>query len=158
MDKKIVVISFGKRSVFSRVISSIFYAAAIYVLVLFFFKQPFIISEKHVISFLHLLELEIYIIGFALPFSVSVSHHFNFEEMKYRKFYYVGPIGYGTWKEFKKLDRVSTFLNSRNECEVNIWDIRNNRFKIAIFDEVDHAVLYGRDLAETLKIKFLERK
>lgn len=157
MENKNVIISFGKRSLFNRILSSVFYAAAIYVLALFFIRKPFSFSESYVISFLHILELEIYIIGFALPFSVSVSHHFNFKEMKYRKFYYVGPIGYGSWKNLRKLDRVSTFLNSRKECEVNIWDERNNRYKIAAFDKIDDAVIFGRDLAGNLKIKFLER-
>ena len=123
----------------------------------YFFNKPIILSEKYVISFLHLLKFELVLIGFALPFAISVSHHFNFEEMKYRKFYYVGPLGYGSWKKINKLDRVSTFLNTRNECEVKIWDIRNNRYKIAAFDKIDDAVIYGRDLAGNLKIKFLER-
>ncbi|MCI2229286.1 hypothetical protein MC378_08930 [Polaribacter sp. MSW13] len=158
MEKKNVVISFGKRAVLSRLLSAFFYAAGFYFLILFFLKKPFAFSEKYVISFLHLLELELYLIGFALPFSVSVSHHFNFDEMKYRRYYFVGPIGYGKWQKIKKLDRVSTFLNSRNECEVNIWDIKNKRYKIAAFDEIDNAVEYGRDLAKNLKIKFKERK
>ncbi|QXP66581.1 hypothetical protein [Polaribacter sp. AHE13PA] len=77
--------------------------------------------------------------------------------MKYRKFYSVGPIGFGKWKAIRKLDRVSTFLNNRKECEVNIWDISNKRYRIAVFDEIDNAVIYGRDLAKNLEIKFLER-
>jgi hypothetical protein len=157
MKSKNVIILLGKRSIFSRLLSAVFYAAMLYVLVLFFFKNSFEFSEKYLISVLHLIEFEILLIGFALPFSLSVSHHFNFVEMKYRKFYFVGPIGYGIWEKFKKLDRVSTFLNSRNECEVNIWDIRNNRYKIAVFDKIDDAVIYGRDLAENIEIKFKER-
>ncbi|WP_139058985.1 hypothetical protein [Polaribacter vadi] len=78
--------------------------------------------------------------------------------MKYRTFYFIGPFGYGFWKNFKKLDRVSTFLNQRDECEVNIWDVRKNKYKIAAFDEIDNAVIYGRDLATQLNVKFKERK
>lgn len=154
---KNVIISFGKRAVLSRILSAVFYAIMLYVLVLFFINNSFEFTEYYLISFLHLVKFELILIGFALPFSLSVAHHFNFEEMKYRKFYYVGPIGHGVWQNFKKLDRVSTFLNSRNECEVNIWDIRNNRYKIAVFDEIENAVIYGRDLAENLKIRFKER-
>lgn len=157
MKHKNVIISLGKRAVFSRILSAVFYAAMLYVFVLFFINNSLEFTEKYVIYFLHLVKLELVLIGFALPFSLSVAHHFNFDEMKYRKFYYVGPIGYGVWQNFKKLDRVSTFLNSRNECEVNIWDVRNNRFKIAVFDEIENAVMYGRDLAENLKIRFKER-
>ncbi|MFY9241542.1 MAG: hypothetical protein WAO74_00790 [Polaribacter sp.] len=158
MDKKIVVISFGKRFLLSRILAALFYATAIFLIYNYFVLHKKFVRIHEYIEMRNGFYSIFILLFFAVRFSLNVSFHFNFEEMKYRKFYYVGPIGYGTWKEFKKLDRVSTFLNSRNECEVNIWDIRNNRFEIAIFDEVDHAVLYGRDLAETLKIKFLERK
>ncbi len=97
------------------------------------------------------------LIIFGIKFSVLESHHFNFQEMKYRKFYSVGPVGFGKWKRIRKLDRVSTFLNVREECEVNIWDVKNKRYRIAVFDEIDNAVIYGRDLAKNLEIKFLER-
>tara|TARA_R110002153_G_scaffold35096_4_gene104598 strand:+ start:2265 stop:2741 length:477 start_codon:yes stop_codon:yes gene_type:complete len=157
LKKKNVIISFGKRSIFSRLLSAVFYAIMVYVLVLFFLNNAFEFTEKYFISFLHLVKFELILIGFALPFSLSVSHHFKFDEMMYRKYYYVGPIGYGVWQKFKKLDRVSTFLNSRNECDVTIWDIRNNRYKIAVFNKIDDAVIYGRDLAENIEIKFKER-
>lgn len=157
MLKKNVIISFGKRSILSRIVSAVFYAIMVYVLVLFFLNNSFEFTEIYFISFLHLVKFEFVLIGLALPFSLSVSHHFNFVEMKYRKYYYVGLIGHGVWQKFKKLDRVSTFLKSRNECEVNIWDIRNNRYKIAVFDKIDDAVIYGRDLAKNIDIKFKER-
>lgn len=157
MKSNNVIILLGKRSIFNRLLSSVFYAAMFYVIILFFLKNTFAFSENYFISVLHLIKLELLLIGFALPFSLSVSHHFNFVEMKYRKFYFVGPIGYGVWRKFKKLDRVSTFLNVRKECEVNIWDIRKNRYKIAVFDKIDDAVMYGRDLAKNIDIKFKER-
>ena len=157
MDNKKIIIYLGKRSILNRILASIFYSIFIFL----FYK--FLISD---ISFFELKshkQQRSIVFGilipfiFAVKFSVSVSHHFNFDEMKYRKYYFIGPLGYGAWIKFKKLDRVSTFLNPRNECEVNIWDIRNKRYKIAAFDKIDNAVIYGRDLAKSLKIKFKER-
>jgi hypothetical protein len=78
--------------------------------------------------------------------------------MKFRTYYFIGPLGYGKWEKFKKLDRVSTFLNKDNFCEVKIWDIKNNNYKIAVFQEIDDAVKYGKELASGLEIRFKERK
>ena len=158
METKNVIIFFGKKSILSRIIASIFYSLFIFLLYKFFtsdisFFELKSHSKQRGIVFGILIPLI-----FAIKFSISVSHHFNFKEMKYRTFYFIGPFGYGFWKKFKKLDRVSTFLNQRDECEVNIWDIRNNKYKIAAFDEIENAVIYGRDLAKELNVKFKERK
>ena len=158
METKNVIIFFGEKSILSRIIASIFYSLFIFLLYKFFtsdisFFELKSHSKQRGIVFGILIPLII-----AIKFSISVSHHFNFKEMKYRTFYFIGPFGYGFWKKFKKLDRISTFLNQRDECEVNIWDIRNNKYKIAAFDEIENAVIYGRDLAKEINVKFKERK
>lgn len=157
MENKNVIIYFGKKSVINRVFAALLYATIVYMIFkLFILNESFIKINKY----LELRNdfLSIFIVLFlAVRFSLNVSFHFNLAEMKYRTFYFIGPFGYGFWKKFKKLDRVSTFLNPRDECEVNIWDIKNNKYKIAAFDEVDNAVIYGRDLAMQLNIKFKER-
>lgn len=158
MKNKNVIISFGNRSVFSRILAAIFYSITLVLFYKCFISEGFFSEEvfrKNVRSNIYLLSMSVVL---AIKFSVIENHHFNFKEMKYRKFYSVGPIGFGKWKKFKKLNRVSTFLNNRGECEVNIWDINNNKYKIAAFNEIDNAVIYGRDLAKNLKIKFKERK
>lgn len=40
---------------------------------------------------------------------------------------------------------------------MNIWDVKNNKYKIAVFDVIEDAIFYGRDLAKNLKIIFKER-
>ena len=153
MKDKNVIIHFGKRSIFSRALAAIFYS-----LTLFLVYKYFIIESSFSLNKLRSNVFSITsLIILGIKFSVLESHHFNFQEMKYRKFYSVGPVGFGKWKRIRKLDRVSTFLNVREECEVNIWDISNKRYRIAVFDEIDNAVVYGRDLAKNLEIKFLER-
>lgn len=157
MDTGKVIISFGKRSVFIRILAALCFATAFFLMYKYFaFGQNLIELNKYVSLRNGVLPISLLLI-FAFRFSINVCFQFNLQEMKYRKYQFIGSIGYGKWKKFKKLDRVSTFLNKRNECEVNIWDIRNNRYKIAVFNEIDGAVLYGRDLAKTLNIKFKER-
>ncbi|ARV06812.1 hypothetical protein BTO04_08995 [Polaribacter sp. SA4-10] len=157
-SNKVFKIVSQKRAWYERLLAAVFFSLAAYVIFVFYKNNGVSFSENYYIRSFRVLSALIILIGFGIRFSATLNHHFNLMEMKYRKFYSVGPIGVGKWHKLKKLDRVSTFLNSRNECEVTIWDIRNNRYKIAVFDEINAAVIYGRSLAKNLEIKFKERK
>ncbi|ARV16122.1 hypothetical protein [Polaribacter sp. SA4-12] len=155
--KGVLKIVSEKRAWYERLLAAVFYSVAVYVIFLFYLNNSVSFSEKYYIKSFRILSSLIIVISFGIRFSYVVNHHFDFALMKYRVYLSVGPFGVGKWQDIKKLDRVSTFLNLREECEVNIWDIRNKRYKIAVFEEIDNAVDYGRDLAKNLEIKFLER-
>ena len=158
MNKKgVIKIVSEKRAWYERLLGAVFFAIAVYIIILYFLNNSHTFREEYYIKNIRVLTSLVILIGFGIRFSYTINHHFNFDYMKYRTFYSVGPFGVGKWEDLKDLDRVSTFLNSRKECEVNIWDIRNNRYRIAIYYEIDDAVEYGRDLAKKLEIKFLER-
>lgn len=158
MNKKgVVKIVSEKRAWYERMLGAVFFAIAVYIIILYFLNNTHTFTEEYYIKNIRVLTPLVVIVGFGIRFTYVVNHHFNFNYMKYRIYYSVGPFGVGKWKNFSELDRVSTFLNSRNECEVNIWDINNNRYRISNFDEIKDAVEYGRDLAKNLEIKFLER-
>jgi hypothetical protein len=146
-----------KRAWYERLLAAVFYSIAAYVILLFYINNSVSFTEIYYVRSFRILSVLIILVSFGIRFSYVVNHHFDFALMKYRVYWSVGPLGYGKWEHIKKLDRVSTFLNGREECEVNIWDVRNKKYKIAVFDEIDNAVIYGRDLAENLEIKFLER-
>ena len=156
--KGILKIVSKKRPWYERLLAAVFFSIAIYVIATFYLNNPVSFTESYYrISFRVMAGL-VLIISFGIKFSVVINHHFNFELKKYRAYWSVGPFGRGEWEDFRTLDRVSTFLNNRNECEVNIWDIKNRRYRITAFDEIDDAVNYGRDLAQKLDIRFKERK
>ena len=156
-NKGVLKIVSVKRAWYERLLAAVFYAVTVYVIFMFYLNNSVSHTEKYYIKSFRLLASLIFVLSFGIRFSYVVNHHFNFELMKYRVYWSVGPFGFGKWQDIKKLDRVSTFLNNRKECEVNIWDIRNKKYRIAVFDEIDNAVIYGRDLAKNLEIKFLER-
>ncbi|MGJ8745231.1 hypothetical protein [Polaribacter sp.] len=156
-SKGVLKIVSEKRAWYERILAAVFYAISVYVIYLFYLNNSVSFTEKYYIKSLKILANLIFVSGLGIRFSYVINHHFNFDVMKYRVYWSVGPFGFGKWKDINNLDRVSTFLNVREECEVNIWDVRNNRYKIAVFDEIDNAVIYGRDLAKNLEIKFLER-
>lgn len=151
----VLIIVSEKRTWYERLLAAAFYSVAVYVIFLFYLKNSVSFSEKYYIKSFRILSSLIIVVSFGIRFSYVVNHHFTL--MKYRVYLSVGPFGYGKWQDIKKLDRISTFLNVREECEVNIWDVRNKKYKIAVFEEIENAVDYGRDLAKNLEIKFLER-
>ena len=158
MNKKgVVKIVSEKRAWFERLLGAVFFSIAVYIIILYFLNNSHTFTEEYYVKNIRVLTSLVVLIGFGIRFTYTINHHFNFNFMKYRVFYSVGPFGVGKWKKLYDLDRVSTFLNSRKECEVNIWDIKNNRYRVSNFDSIEDAVAYGRDLAKNLEIKFLER-
>lgn len=153
----VVKIVSGKRSWYERFLAAVFYAIGFYLIFLFYKNVTYTFTEDYYIRSIKVLSSLIVIFTLGVKFSYTVNHHFDFDLKRYREYWSVGPFGMGKWKNLKELDRVSTFLNTRKECEVNIWDVKNNRYKIAVFDKIDDAVIYGRDLANNVDIKFLER-
>lgn len=156
MDK-LIILEGKKRWILERVLASIFYALIAYVFFIFIKNVPFSFTEKYFIAFVHTLKTSIYLLTAALFFSYTESHHFNLKEKKYRKYYAVGPFGFGNWKSIEKLEYTSVFLNSRDIYEVLIWDESNNRFKVSYHDKKDQAKETAKHLAEKLQLYFYEK-
>lgn len=153
----IVKIVSGKRPWYERILASVFYGSGFYLIFLFYKNVEYTFTEEYYISNLEVLSALVVIFSFAVRYSYTVNHHFDFDRKRYRKYFSVGPIGIGKWEKLKTLIRVSTFLKGQGNCEVNIWDVHNKKYRIAYFFEVEDAVTYGRTLADKLEIKFLER-
>ena len=153
----IIKIVTGKRPWYERILASVFFAAGFYLLFLFYKNRNISFTVAYVGSSIEVLAGLVILFSLGIRYSYTINHHFNFDLKKYRKFVSVGPFGFGKWQNLKNLNRVSTFLNGQGNCEVNIWDIIINKYRIAYFYKIEDAVFYGRDLAEKLEVKFLER-
>ena len=153
-----VIIFRGERSLVSRIFGSILLGLSLTVFFLYFKNLFYSVSTGYFGNIYTTLQifLPIFIVGCSL--SYTVSHEFDFYKKKYRELYNIGPLSFGSWEKFDNLKHVSTFLNSRGYCEVNILDVNNKRYNTLAFKEIEGAVKYGRELAETLNIKFKERK
>ena len=157
-QKRIVKIVSNKRTWYEIVLAIIFYLIALYFIIDFYVNNGFDKSEIYYQnSFRVIAELSV-LLGLGIFFSRVYVYHFDLKLNRYKSYWAVGPFGNGSWTNINKLDRVSTFLDRNGVCKVNIWDVENNKYGIASFDEVEDAVKYGRELAETLNIKFKERK
>jgi|TARA_R110002049_G_scaffold616_15_gene3627 hypothetical protein len=146
-----------KRTWYERALAAVFYAITAYIIFLFYKNNGVHFTEVYFIKSLKVLASLIFVLGLGVRFSFVISHHFNFDLNRYRTYYSVGNLGFGKWESIKKLDRVSTFVNNRGECDVSIWSVKNKRYLIATFNEIEEAVVFGREIAEKLKIRFKER-
>ncbi|MEE9406710.1 MAG: hypothetical protein V3V28_01420 [Polaribacter sp.] len=159
MKKKgVLKIVSQKRAWYERLLAAVFFSLAVYVIFMFYKNVSLAYSEKYYINSFKTLAGLIFLVGMGLKFSATLNHHFDFNLMRYRAYWSAGFFGFGKWEYIRTLKRVTTFLNPRGECEVTIWDIKNNRYKIASFNKINDAVTYGRNLAEKLEITFLERE
>lgn len=155
--KAVVKIISKKRPWYSRLVAAILFSLILYLTVIFYIKYDFSFTEEYYKKGIKTLAIIIVLIAYGIKFSYTVNHHFDFELNRYREFWAVGVFGRGKWLPMKKLERVSTFLNNRGYCEVNIWDVKNNKYRITAFEKIDDAVVFGRNLAINLDLKFLER-
>ncbi|WP_147309574.1 hypothetical protein [Marixanthomonas ophiurae] len=91
-----------------------------------------------------------------MTFSLVRDYHFDFENKKYKVEKCVGPLKFGKWKAFKKLEYISIFKNGKGFYEVNLWYNRNKHFNITTLDTFQDCFEIGKSIAEKLKINFLD--
>ncbi|CAM1358310.1 conserved protein of unknown function [Tenacibaculum soleae] len=151
---KLVIIKGGQKHFIFRLMAAILYAFAVFILVKFFINTQISTIENYTISFLHVLEMEIYIITLALLASVVNNHHFNLKAKTYRKYYSVGPLGYGKWQNISDLTYVSIYLNNNDIYEVIIWDKNNDRFKVSFHKLEKDAIETAKYVADKLSIDY----
>ena len=112
-------------------------------------------SVKKVRGSLHFLEMAIYLFAGGVGISIVRDYHFNFEEMKYKILFCVGPIKIGRWKQFQHLEYVSIFKKRNNVFEINLNN-KNRHFNISTYAEEDFAFFAGKTLAQKLNINLLD--
>lgn len=83
-------------------------------------------------------------------------YHFDFENKKYKIEKHVGPIKFGRWKPFKKIEYLSVFNNGKGFYEINLWYNKNKRFNIINFEELDITLETGKTIAKKLNIDLLD--
>ncbi|MCT4698404.1 hypothetical protein [Tenacibaculum haliotis] len=151
---KLIIIKGGQKHFIFRIIAAILYAFALYILAQFFINTSISTVENYTISFLHVLKFEVYLITLALLASVVSNHHFNLKDKTYRKYYSVGPLGYGKWQNISRLTYASIYLNNNDIYEVIIWDENNDRFKISFHKLEKDAVETAKYVADKLSIDY----
>ncbi len=153
----LIIIEGQKKHFLYRLLASFLFATAVFVLGKFFLNTPISNTESFRLAFLKLIKSEVYILIFAIGFSVVSHHHFNLKEKKYREYFSVANIGYGKWKSIDNLSYTSVFLNSKDIYEVNIWDESNNRFKVYFYNKEIDAIETAKHLAKKLNISYYSK-
>ena len=121
-----------------------------------FLSQSTLMNSKNVKIFGSYLEVAIFSFSTGLGFSIVIDYHFDFENLRYKKLYCLGPLNIGTWRNFKKLEYISVFKNNNDVFKINLWYNVNKHFTISINDEKKPALAMGKLLSEKLNIDLLD--
>lgn len=148
-------VSNGKRPFWQTIIAAMFFTVAVYFLYLFF-SQAFLMSSDNVKSFGAFLEAAAVSFTTGLGFSIVVDYQFDFDELRYKKLFCIGPIRVGRWNFFQALNYISVYRNTRDEFEINLWYNTNKHFMISTFQEMKPALNNGQVLANKLKLDLLD--
>ncbi len=153
-----IIISEKQRSLWQRIIASLFFTAAIILLVYILYTSHW--SDDNLINIGHNIKGVIYLIGFGTAFSFHQSVYIDIKKSKFRQTYEIGPIKLGQWKTISNYEYVSIFhqpLDDGNKIfEVNLWYDRNKHWEL--YEEYDYkaAFLIGYELSEILQIDILD--
>jgi hypothetical protein len=157
MNKNIIV-SEKQRPLWQRIIASLFFTAAIALLLYTLFKQNW--SDENLINIGHDIKSGIYLIGFGVAFSFHQSVYIDIENSKFRATFEIGPVKLGQWKTISNYEYVSIFhqpLEDGNKIfEVNLWYDRNKHWELYEKYDYKEAFLIGYEISELLQINILD--
>ena len=157
-NNNFLIIDSGNRWWLERVLAAIFYTCAFFLVFKFFVNVKIEISEGFLIKLLKLISVVIFIMTFAVYYSLTKSFHFDLTTKKYRAYYAIGPLGFGKWEKHLDFKFIVVYLNSNEDYLVNIWDEKNNRITVGNYVSLEEANKFGVLLSKELNINFQERK
>lgn len=157
--KDLIILNGGKRSVFHRIIAATLYTIIFFVFVFSFRESPLQIGNV-ILNFTvpKAIQINCYMLFFAFRYSTVIHHHFNLKDKKYRRYYAIGPVGFGLWKDLTTLNYAATNHNNNNIYEVILWDEKNNRYKVGFFKHLKDAQETAKMLAYEFGILFYDKE
>jgi len=158
MSKNVLIVDSGNRSWFERILAAVFYTCAIFLIINFLINVEPELAEWYFIRILKVLSFLIFILTFAVYYSLTKNFHFDLINKEYRAYYQIGPFSKGKWKKHLDFKFIVIYLNSNNDYLVNIWDVKNNRITVGNYESLEEANKFGALLSKELKIRFQERK
>uniref|UniRef100_UPI00404A6035 hypothetical protein n=1 Tax=Gelidibacter sp. TaxID=2018083 RepID=UPI00404A6035 len=109
--------------------------------------------------------------GIGVFLVMSQGSEINLDTKKYREFYSVLGIDFGTWKDLPQLDYVSVFKTKENSrvqgmgasanfsnpiIKLNLFYNTNKKIEVYKTEDVDEAFKLAKHLAETFQIDILD--
>jgi len=155
MTKNDVFISQGVRPIWHLIIAATCYTLVV-VCAYQFYSDLFPSTNKLRHFNVNWIYVIIMLLFYAIKFSLVYHYYFDFEKKKYKIEKTIGPIKMGKWKEFKKLNYVSVFKNTKELYEVNLWYNKNKHFNIVTFDEYNEGLKIGKEIATKMKLELFD--
>ncbi len=155
MNTEGIYVSKGRKAWWKLIFPTICFSFALYIIIRFFNDQHTGSTSFWVFILVSLLTtLPLIVLG--IVFSMVKDFHFNIKNKKYKIVKRVGFIGFGSWKEFDKLNYLSIHKNINDLHELKLWYNENKHHSIAIFKTKKAAIEAGKDLVKNLFIDFYE--
>lgn len=153
-----IIVSEKQRPLWQRLIASLFFTAAISLLLYTVFKANW--TDENSINIGHNIKSVIYLISFGIAFSFHQSVYINIKQSKFRSTIEIAPIKLGQWKAINNYEYVSIFhqpLDDGNKIfEVNLWYDRNKHWELYEKYNYKEAFLIGFEISDLLDIGLLD--
>ncbi len=153
-----IIVSESQRPLWQRIIASLFFTAAISLLVYTLYSANW--NDNNLKNIGHAINDVIYLFGFGIAFSFHKSVYIDIHESKFRQTYEIGPIKFGQWKMISNYEYVSVFHQPLEDgdkiFEVNLWYDKNKHWELYEKHDYKEAFLIGFEIADLLKIDILD--
>ena len=153
-----IIISERPRSFWQIPLASLFFTAAIGLLVFTLYKMHW--RDNELINFGHTLSDVFYLVAIGVTFCFQKSVYVDLKNSKFRSTFEIGPIKIGQWKTITDYEYVSVFhqplKNGGKTFEVNLWYDKNKHWELYRKNSSVDAFLIAHDLSEQLKIDLLD--
>lgn len=152
-----LIVSEGKRPIWSSVLAALFFTLMFYSIYLLFqliWEIGFSARTlKNLPSFFKTIALSL---AGGITFSVTKTILIDVDKDKLISRFFVGPFSKDVLSVIPELEYVSIFLNSKDDYEVNLWYNKNKHYKMYSFDEKCSAFNFGSEVAKKLKLDLLD--
>jgi hypothetical protein len=156
--KNNLIISENQRSFWQRIMASIFFTAAIALLIYMLYSANW--TDKNLKNIGYNFSTVIYLVAVGISFSFNKNVYIDVKKSRFRATFEVGPFKLGQWKTIHNYEYVSIFhqplTDGEKIYEVNLWYDKNQHWELYTKYDLKEAFLVGFEISELLEIKILD--
>ena len=153
-----IIVSENQRPLWQRILASLFFTAAIVLLVYILYNANW--ADKNLRHIGYNFNTVVYLTVLGIAFSFHKSVYIDIKKSKFRATFEIGPIKLGQWKTINNYEYVSIFhqplANGEKVYEVNLWYDRNQHWELYKKYDFKEAFLIGYEISELLQINILD--
>lgn len=158
MDNPHMIVSENNRPFWQMPIASLFFTAAIAVLLWILFHMEW--SNWGLLRNTYLLKITMYLLALGTAFCFQKSVYIDLKNSRFRSTFEIGPLKLGQWKTITNFEYVSVFQQPLKDgstiFEVNLWYDTNKHWELYEKKNPKEAFKIGYEISEILDIRLLD--